>query len=161
MALRDIRLRPYVWSIRQALAWGAVLGVPCGFIAGLAGWRPVASPAGMLVGLVLALLAAAMLSALFVACGALFRNAVARLVYRRQKLETLRHAVWARDELAVAGALCFAVLLPATGAASRLIGWTVFDLHLLLAVPLSAVVGGLYLPLVGFSRRLWIARRQV
>jgi hypothetical protein len=161
MALRDIRLRPYVWSIRQALAWGAVLGVPCGFIAWLAGWRPVASPPGMLPDLVLALLVAAALSALLVACAALVRNMVTRLVYRRQKLETLRGAVWARDELAVAGALCFAVLLPAMAAASRLLGWTVSDLHLLLAVPLAAVVGGLYLPLVGLLRRVWIARRQL
>lgn len=161
MALRDMRLRPYVWSIRQALAWGTVLGVPCGLIAWLAGWHPVASPAGMLVGLMLALLIAAALSALSVACATVFRNAVTRFFYRSQKLETLRGAAWAQDELAVAGSLCFAVLLPALAPASRLIGWTVTDLHLLLVVSLSAIVGALYLPLVGFLRRVWIARRQV
>lgn len=160
MALRDIRLRPYVWSIRQALAWGAVLGVPCGAVAWLAGWRPVA-PAGTLANVALALLVVAGLSALSVACAALVRNAVTRLVYRRQKLETLRGAAWARDELAMAGALGFAMLLPALIAASRLAGWPVVDIHPVIAVPLAAIVGAFYLPLAGVLRRAWNARRDV
>lgn len=161
MALRDLRLRPYVWSMRQAMGWGALVGAPFGGLAWILGCAPAPEMAGSLAALGLALAVAAILSALSVAGTALIRNAITRWFYRRQKLETLRRAAWAPGELAAAGSICFAVFVPpALAWASRLAGWPVPVPRPLVAVPLLAIVGGLYLLLVGVVRRALMVRMQ-
>lgn len=155
-----LRLTPYVWSIHQALAWGAIVGMPCGVGIWLIGWSLGAGSA--LVGLLASAMLGAGISATLVAMAALLRNAVTGWFYRTQKLERLRAARWVMWELAVAGATTsVAVALIAFPVIRRLIGEPEVGLNLLLLAPLCAVVGAGYLPLVGSVRCASIARRQV
>lgn len=157
----NLRLTPYVWRLSQALAYGAVAGALCAIPLWLVGWLSGEQAAESWTVPLPALPLVAIVGALMAACAALLRNEATRWFYRPQKLERLASARWAPWELAVSGAIVFSVaamLAVTLGAEAN--GVALGGLHQLVLVLLAACIGALFLKLVGFLRRFWMARRE-